>query len=182
MNWDHAVNWGRGVWVSVSDIGRVGYTGSGGWPIGIEKKNRKRVSCCLSWVVVRQNHPRVVNRRAPPHGVFLHRRGAFLRSLVSVRVENLQLRSRAPPSRFLLLLPLHFSYDVMVVTHSHGCHCNADMALYRQSHDVINQPYPPPPFCPDDLQTRLRTRYLGILSLRLAVGFCSAWAAIWPPI
>ena len=24
MNWDHAVNWGRGVWVSVSDIGRVG--------------------------------------------------------------------------------------------------------------------------------------------------------------
>ena len=24
MNWDHAVSWGRGVWVSVSDIGRVG--------------------------------------------------------------------------------------------------------------------------------------------------------------
>ena len=22
--WDHAVSWGRGVWVSVSDIGRVG--------------------------------------------------------------------------------------------------------------------------------------------------------------
>ena len=26
MNWDHAVSWGRGVWVSVSDIGRVGQT------------------------------------------------------------------------------------------------------------------------------------------------------------
>ena len=24
MNWDLAVSWGRGVWVSVSDIGRVG--------------------------------------------------------------------------------------------------------------------------------------------------------------
>ena len=24
MNWNHAVSWGRGVWVSVSDIGRVG--------------------------------------------------------------------------------------------------------------------------------------------------------------
>ena len=24
MNWDHAVSWGWGVWVSVSDIGRVG--------------------------------------------------------------------------------------------------------------------------------------------------------------
>ena len=24
MNWDHAASWGRGVWVSVSDIGRVG--------------------------------------------------------------------------------------------------------------------------------------------------------------
>ena len=24
MNWDHAVSWGRGVWVSVSDIFRVG--------------------------------------------------------------------------------------------------------------------------------------------------------------
>ena len=24
MNWDHAVGWDRGVWVSVSDIGRVG--------------------------------------------------------------------------------------------------------------------------------------------------------------
>ena len=32
MNWDHAVSWGRGVWVSVSDIGRVG----SGWPTGIE--------------------------------------------------------------------------------------------------------------------------------------------------
>ena len=30
MNWDHAVSWGRGVWVSVSDIGRVG----SGWPLG----------------------------------------------------------------------------------------------------------------------------------------------------
>ena len=30
MNWDHAVRWGRGVWVSVSDIGRVG----SGWPLG----------------------------------------------------------------------------------------------------------------------------------------------------
>ena len=65
MNWDHAVNWGRGVWVSVSvsDIGRVGRTGSGGWPTGIKKKNRKRVSCCLAWGVVPQNHPCVVNRR-----------------------------------------------------------------------------------------------------------------------
>ena len=32
MNWDHAVSWGRGVWVSVSDISRVG----SGWPTGIE--------------------------------------------------------------------------------------------------------------------------------------------------
>ena len=24
MNWDHAVSWGREVWVSVSDIGGVG--------------------------------------------------------------------------------------------------------------------------------------------------------------
>ena len=24
MNWDHAVSWGRGVWVSVSDIGWIG--------------------------------------------------------------------------------------------------------------------------------------------------------------
>ena len=24
MNWDHAVSWGRGVWVSVSDSVRVG--------------------------------------------------------------------------------------------------------------------------------------------------------------
>ena len=32
MNWDPAVSWGRGVWVSVSDIGRVG----SGWPTGIE--------------------------------------------------------------------------------------------------------------------------------------------------
>ena len=30
MNWDHAVSWGRGVWVSVSDIGRVGSV----WPLG----------------------------------------------------------------------------------------------------------------------------------------------------
>ena len=29
MNWDHAVSWGWGVWVSVSDIGRVG----SGWPL-----------------------------------------------------------------------------------------------------------------------------------------------------
>ena len=28
------------------------------------KKNRQRVSCCLDRVVVRQNHPCVVNRRA----------------------------------------------------------------------------------------------------------------------
>ena len=27
MNWDHAVSWGRGVWVSVSDIGRAGWVG-----------------------------------------------------------------------------------------------------------------------------------------------------------
>ena len=30
MKWDHAVSWSRGVWVSVSDIGRVG----SGWPLG----------------------------------------------------------------------------------------------------------------------------------------------------
>ena len=29
MNWDHAVSWGWGVWVSVSDIGRVG----SGWSL-----------------------------------------------------------------------------------------------------------------------------------------------------
>ena len=65
MTWDHAVSWGRGVWVS--DVGRVGHTGSGGWPAGIAKPPRKRVSCCLAWVVVRQNHPCVVNRCAPLH-------------------------------------------------------------------------------------------------------------------
>ena len=43
MNWDHAVSWGRGLWVSVSDIGRIGHTGSGGWPIGIEKKHKTSV-------------------------------------------------------------------------------------------------------------------------------------------
>ena len=32
MNSDLAVSWGRGVWVSVGDIGRVGP----GWPTGIE--------------------------------------------------------------------------------------------------------------------------------------------------
>ena len=34
MNWDHAVSWGSGVWVSVSDIGRVG----SGWPLEVKKK------------------------------------------------------------------------------------------------------------------------------------------------
>ena len=29
LNWNHAVSWGWGVWVSVSDIGRVGL----GWPL-----------------------------------------------------------------------------------------------------------------------------------------------------
>ena len=49
MNWDHAVSWSRGVWVSVSDIGRVG----SGWPLdrvgqpaaaapGVEKKPNQR--------------------------------------------------------------------------------------------------------------------------------------------
>ena len=68
MNWDHAVSWGRRVWVSVSDIGRVGHTESDGWPTGIEK-NRKRVSCGLAWVVVRQKHTCVTNRHArhPSH-------------------------------------------------------------------------------------------------------------------
>ena len=46
MNWDHTVSWGRGVWVSVSDIGRVGQP-----ELVVSqpelKKNRKRVSCCL---------------------------------------------------------------------------------------------------------------------------------------
>ena len=32
MNWDHAVSWGKGVWVSVSNIDRVG----SGWPTGVE--------------------------------------------------------------------------------------------------------------------------------------------------
>ena len=66
MNWDHAVSWGRGVWVlSASDIGRVGRPEL---VVGQPelKKPRKRVSCCLAWVVVRQNHPSVVNRRAQP--------------------------------------------------------------------------------------------------------------------
>ena len=47
MNWDHAVSCGRGVWVSVSDIGRVGHTGSGGWPTGIEKKKNE---CPAVWM------------------------------------------------------------------------------------------------------------------------------------
>ena len=34
MKWDHAVSWGWGVWVSVSDIGRVGSD----WP----RQNRTR--------------------------------------------------------------------------------------------------------------------------------------------
>ena len=63
MNWDHAVSLGRRVWVSVSDTGRVGHTGSGRWPTEIEK-NRKRVSCYLAWVVVRQKHTCVTNRSA----------------------------------------------------------------------------------------------------------------------
>ena len=44
MNWDHVVSWGRGFWVSVSDIGRVGQPEVVlGQP---ELKNpRKRVSC-----------------------------------------------------------------------------------------------------------------------------------------
>ena len=60
MNWDHAINWGRGVWVSVSDVGRVDQPEV---LIGQPelKKNRKRVSGCLGWVVVRQNHRCVVN-------------------------------------------------------------------------------------------------------------------------
>ena len=65
MNWDHAVSWGRGVWVSVSDIGRVGQPEL---VVGQPelKKNIKRVSCCLAWVVVRQNHPCVINRLTHP--------------------------------------------------------------------------------------------------------------------
>ena len=43
MNWDHAVSWGREAWVSVSDIGRVGHTGGGGWPTGIEKPPQKTI-------------------------------------------------------------------------------------------------------------------------------------------
>ena len=43
MNCDHAVSWGRRVWVWVSDIGRVGHTGSGGWPTEIEKKQKTSV-------------------------------------------------------------------------------------------------------------------------------------------
>ena len=44
MIWNHAVSWGGGVWViSVSDIGRVGHTGSGGWPTGIEKNQKTSV-------------------------------------------------------------------------------------------------------------------------------------------
>ena len=43
MNWDHAVSWGRGVWVRVSDTDRVRHTGSGGWPTGIEKNQKTSV-------------------------------------------------------------------------------------------------------------------------------------------
>ena len=64
MNWDHAVRWGSGVWVSVSDIGRVGQPELVVGQPELEKP-RKRVSCSLAWVMVRQNHPCVVKRRAP---------------------------------------------------------------------------------------------------------------------
>ena len=47
MNWDHAVSWGRTNWVSVSNIGQVGHTGSGGWPTGIEKTENE---CLAVWL------------------------------------------------------------------------------------------------------------------------------------
>ena len=48
MNWDHAASWGRGVWVSVSDIGRVGQTELVvGQP---ELKNKQKNECLAVWL------------------------------------------------------------------------------------------------------------------------------------
>ena len=49
MNWDHAVSWGKGVWVSVSDVGRVGHTGSGGWPTGFIYFLNEFLAVWLGW-------------------------------------------------------------------------------------------------------------------------------------
>ena len=63
MNWDHEVSWGRRVWVWVSDIGRVGHTGSGGWPIKIEKKTENEcLAIWLGWWF--DKNTCVTNRRA----------------------------------------------------------------------------------------------------------------------
>ena len=75
MNWDHAASWGRGVWLSVSDIGRVGQPELVISQPELKKKQKNQVSCCLAWVGVRQNHPYVVNRRAPAPG---RKRGEFI--------------------------------------------------------------------------------------------------------
>ena len=49
MNWDHGISWGSGVWVSVSDIGRVGHTGSGG--VGPpELKKTPENECLAVWL------------------------------------------------------------------------------------------------------------------------------------
>ena len=61
MNWDPAVGWGRGVWVSVSDIGLVEL----GWPTGIET--------IPSWLF---NSPEL---KQSPHGCLLLRLGAHAR-------------------------------------------------------------------------------------------------------
>ena len=61
MNWDHAVSWGWGVWVSVSDIGRVG----SGWPLG-------RVGQPVLQLALRQNRTRDAHKISP-HGTMTKR-------------------------------------------------------------------------------------------------------------
>ena len=62
MNWDHAVSWGRGSGLALAILVGLAKTEM---MVGQPelKKIKKRVSCYLAWVVVRQNHPCVANRR-----------------------------------------------------------------------------------------------------------------------
>ena len=64
MNWNHAVSWGG---VEGFGLALTILVGLATPEVVVSqpklKKYRKRVSCCLAWVVVRQNHPCVVNRR-----------------------------------------------------------------------------------------------------------------------
>ena len=46
MNWDHAVSWGRGVWVSVSDIGRVGQPELKQFPQAT--RGKKNICCAVN--------------------------------------------------------------------------------------------------------------------------------------